>query len=268
MTGRRAALALLAIAIATGCGGAPARAPQPVPPPAPAAAVGRDAAVIDAPPPTSVARVAVIGASVSAGFSAPRIADAVASAGAGAVIDRADVWMFRDPPGRGATQVAEIRAAQPTLVLAVDFLFWFVYRDDTQAARLASLDDALALLATIEAPLAVGDVPDMRSADPRMISPAAIPPPEQLAEINARIRTWAAARPRTAVLPMQAWVAPLTAGGKVELAPGEIVAAAELVFIDGLHANALGLWYLLTRIDRALTIELGVADDALTFARP
>jgi hypothetical protein len=46
------------------------------------------------------------------------------------------------------------------------------------------------------------------------------------------------------------------------------VPARDLVFIDGLHANDLGLWYLLDRLDHLLTAELGVAPDALVFVRP
>jgi|JI10StandDraft_1071094.scaffolds.fasta_scaffold24601_2 hypothetical protein len=221
-----------------------------------------------APPPVTAAHVAVVGASVSAGFASPRLAAAFAAAGAGAVTDAADLAMFVDPLARGRAQVAQVTAAAPTLVVALDFLFWFAYQVDQPAGRLASLERGLALLAPITAPLAVGELPDMRTAHPRLISPAAVPSPAELAAMNARLRAWAAARPDTVVIPLHAWIAPLAAGGEIELAPGEVVPARDLVFIDGLHANDLGLWYLLDRLDHLLTAELGVAPDALVFVRP
>ncbi len=221
-----------------------------------------------APPPVTAAHVAVVGASVSAGFAAPRLAAAFEAAGAEVVTDAADLAMFIDPLARGRAQVAQVTAAAPTLVVALDFLFWFAYQVDQPAGRRASLERGLALLAPITAPLAVGELPDMRTAHPRLITPAAVPTPAELAAMNARIRAWAAARPDTVVVPLHAWIAPLAAGGEIELSPGEVVPAHELVFVDGLHANALGLWYLLDRLDHLLTAELGLAPDALVFVRP
>jgi hypothetical protein len=172
-----------------------------------------------APPPVTAAHVAVVGASVSAGFASPRLAAAFAAAGAGAVTDAADLAMFVDPLARGRAQVAQVTAAAPTLVVALDFLFWFAYQVDQPAGRLASLERGLALLAPITAPLAVGELPDMRTAHPRLISPAAVPSPAELAAMNARLRAWAAARPDTVVIPLHAWIAPLAPGARSSWRP-------------------------------------------------
>lgn len=252
-----AALALVA------CGRA---APAPVTAtPAPTMAV--DAAV-DAAPHLTLQRIAVVGASVSAGFTAPRIADAMRAAGAIEVTDAADLWMFRDPDGNGAQQLAAAKASAPSLVVALDFLFWFAYQPGDRAARAASLERGLALLATVDGPLAVGDLADMRGADPRMLPPTSVPPADELATMNARIAAWAAARPQTIVLPLAAWTAPLLAGAEVELTPGERIAASSLLFLDGLHPNPLGLWYLLGKLDGALEGGFGIDASALVFARP
>lgn len=236
----------------------------PSPTPAAPAALAAPAPVA----PVMVDRVAVVGASVSAGFTAPRVAAAITAAGGAVVADAADLWMFQDPDRNGAAQVAAAVAASPSVVVAIDFLFWFAYQPGDAATRMASLERGLALLDRVAAPLAVGDLADMRGADPRMLGPAAVPPPDELAAMNARIRAWAAARPRTIVLPLAAWTAPLLADGEVELAPGERVSAATLLFLDHLHPNPLGLWYLLTRVDAALEADLAVAPGALVFARP
>jgi len=253
------ALALVA------CTAGPAPAPIAPRPVAPNVTAPRPA---PAPPAVTVDRVAVIGASVSAGFTAPRVAAAITAAGGVVVADAADLWMFRDPDGNGAAQVATAAAAEPTLVVAIDFLFWFAYQPGDAASRAASLERGLALLARLDGPLAVGDLADMRGADPRMLAPAAVPSPGELAALNARVRAWAAARPRTVVLPLGAWTAPLLADAEVELAPGERIAAAQLLFLDHLHPNPLGLWYLLGRVDAALEADLAVSPAALVFARP
>ena len=252
------ALALAACAATT-----PARV-APTPTPAAPAVIAASAP----PPAVTVDRVAVVGASVSAGFTSPRVAAAITAAGGAVVADAADLWMFQDPDGTGAAQVAAAAAATPSVVVAIDFLFWFAYQPGDAAGRMASLERGLALLDRIVAPLAVGDLADMRGADPRMLGPAAVPAPDELVALNARVWAWAAARPRTIVLPLAAWTAPLLADGEVELAPGERVPAATLLFLDHLHPNPLGLWYLLTRVDAALEAELAVAPGALVFARP
>jgi hypothetical protein len=258
--------ALAALALALIACGRPAPAPTPVTV-APVVVAPVDAAV-DAAAPLVLRRIAVVGASVSAGFTAPRIAEAMRAAGTIEVIDAADLWMFRDPDGGGARQLATAVAARPSLVVALDFLFWFAYQPGDRAARAASLERGLTLLATVDGPLAVGDLADMRGADPRMLPPASVPPADELAAMNARIAAWAAARPHTVVLPLAAWTAPLLAGAEVELAPGERIAASSLLFLDGLHPNPLGLWYLLGQLDGALERGFGIDAQALVFARP
>lgn len=255
--------ALAALALALIACGRPAPAPTPVTV-APVVVAPVDAAV-DAAAPLVLTRIAVVGASVSAGFTAPRIAEAMRAAGTSEVIDAADLWMFRDPDGNGAAQIATAAAAKPSLVVALDFLFWFAYQPSDRAA---SLERGLTLLATLDGPLAVGDLADMRGADPRMLPPTSVPPADELAAMNARIAAWAAARPGTVVLPLAAWTAPLLAGAEVELAPGERIAASSLLFLDGLHPNPLGLWYLLGQLDGALERGFGIDAQALVFARP
>ena len=85
---------------------------------------------------------------------------------------------------------------------------------------------------------------------------------------RAGCSAWAAARPHTVVAPLAAWTRPLVTGDDVELAPGERVPAASLMFLDGLHANALGTWHLLDLLDHLLERELAIAPDVFRPARP
>ena len=48
----------------------------------------------------------------------------------------------------------------------------------------------------------------------------------------------------------------------------ELVTDPALMFLDGLHPNALGLWYLLGKLDGELERGFGIEASALVFARP
>lgn len=269
----RALIAALAIGAAVGgCAGGDDRRggrAQVAATPTPRAALTVPAAVA-APGAHLLDRVAVLGASVSAGFAAPPVATSLRAGLApdAAVLDASSVMFFQDPFGNGRAAVDAVIAHRPTLVLALDFLFWFAYASATADERRARFDAGLALLADLPGTLVVGDLPDMRGANPRILGPAAVPPPDQLRALNDRLRQWASARPHTLVLPMATWTEPLLTGADIELAPGERVAARDLMFFDGLHANGLGTWHLLRLVDAALERDLGIPADALRLARP
>lgn len=214
-------------------------------------------------------RIAVLGASMSAGFGGTALADAFAAAAPGATIDdQASVLVFQDAPAIGGEQVDAALATPPQLVIAIDFLFWHAYNGDGPA-RLARVEQGLADLARLRAAgalVVVGDIPRITTA-PLLIPPAAVPSVEDLAAINARIAAWGQA-PGTLVVPFASWAEPLAAGGMIELTPGERVPAATLVTGDGLHPNALGVWNVLQRVDAEMERRLGTPPGALVFARP
>ena len=177
-----------------------------------------------------LARVAVLGASVSAGFQLAAelgadvdLADVLACMLPGAASDeggeadegpevaepagpKVSSWsstmLFVDPVGRGSELVEELRATEPTLVVALDFPFWFGYGvvPGGAEARLDRLALGLSLLERLACPLVVGDFPDVSRAlegegllGP-MIHPSQIPAPEELAALNHALRAWAEER--------------------------------------------------------------------------
>ncbi len=264
------AVGMLALALVLACG--PQPQPQPPPQPQPEEASARrkvepDAHLFD--------RVAVLGASVSAGFASPRVAVELRAAidqdRKVVMLDRADVWMFRDVWTRGAEQVDASVAFKPTVTIALDFLFWYVYRPTDPDERLASLERGLRELGRVEGPLAVGDLPDMKGASEAMLSKAAVPGADELARMNARVQAWAAERAErdvTAVLPLGAWSARLAAGERVDVGDGLVVDAEALMFVDGLHVNALGLWWMLREVDQVMEREMGAVEAEVRFMRP
>ena len=212
-------------------------------------------------------RIEILGASVSAGFvdspltggskdnaSAPLLVpfrrwleDAEAQ-----VKSRADALMFLDPVDKGRIQVDRALRAKPGVAVAVDFLFWYGYgavegaEEKEAEARIARLRVGLEALDRLPCPIVVGDLPDMRGADRRMLQPHQIPSATTLRALNDEILAWAKARARVRVFGLAQLVAQMKEKG-VGLPAGDYEVATKpmaLLQKDRLHANRLGVAYL------------------------
>ena len=217
-------------------------------------------------------RIEIVGASVSAGFGGTPFGEAFSAAAKQSKVEsQADVMMFRDPEGNSKAQIERAIAFKPTVIVALDFLFWDIY-GPPRRYRDAALDQGLADLERARAAgawIILGDVPRITTAAEWMLSASQVPAVDDLAKLNAKIVAWATGRERVLLVPLVEWTEPLRAGGNVELAPGENVAARDLMALDGLHANALGTWYLLDKLDRFIESKLpGTPKQALVFVRP
>jgi hypothetical protein len=219
-----------------------------------------------------VERIAVVGASVSAGFGGTPFGDAFRQATkrcpaprcTAAVESFANLMLFRDPMGETQLQLGKAIELRATTVIALDLMFWHVYNVRDVEPALAELDKVYATGAWI----VVGDVPLITTASEMLLPKEAIPSQPVLDAANQRIAEWAK-RDRVLLVPLGEWTAPLRAGGEIEIARGEKVPAASLMSFDGLHANALGTWYLLDRLDHFIEERVpGTPKDALVFARP
>ena len=188
------------------------------------------------------------------------------------VESEANLMLFRDPVGETTAQIDKAIAFKAQTIVGLDLLFWDVYsstdpvwRDAALASGLANLERARATGAWI----IVGDIPRVVTAAEWLLSRDHIPDVATLAAQNAKITAWARGRERVIVVPFAAWAEPLARGGEVEIAPGEKVSAATMVAADGLHANPLGTWYLLDKLDHLIEATLpGTPKDALVFQRP
>lgn len=214
-------------------------------------------------------RIEIVGASVSAGFedgpltggtddnrtvALQRVVRGWLDGTDAEVASRADLAMFTDPLGRGETQIARVLRSQPDLVLAVDFLFWFGYghlQFDRKVpgaearARLERFEQGLGMLDRVDAPIVVGDVPDVTGAAARMIRATQIPSLEIQAQMNERLRQWAAERPRVRVFPLRELVATMKEKGVVlPLEQPLATPPGGLMQGDRLHATRVGMAYL------------------------
>ena len=184
----------------------------------------RDANPLDqAPRPT----LAILGASASAGFGVmvvgpggdgpgvvgtrlSEIVLAIDEPPPVVVRDWSTASFFTNPLEIGPEAVRRCLDGSPDAILAIDFLFWFAYGAfDAQGERIVDesqrdglFEVGLSLLDSIDVPILVGDLPDVRGANPRMLSRWQVPSVETLARLNARLRAWAEAKPRVKIFPL------------------------------------------------------------------
>src|SRR5262245_51148811 len=137
--------------------------------------------------PNLVERVVVIGASMSAGFgTAHPFADALDAslrAPHRQVATFASELFFTEPLVRGRQEIAAAQDAEATLVVGIDFLFWFGYgaQDadgraiDREAQRLELLEKGLGYLSELDCPLVLADFPDMTASLGKMLAPEQMP---------------------------------------------------------------------------------------------
>lgn len=218
--------------------------------------------------------VTVVGASVSGGFQdvaagserngtikLQRAFDALWGDGV-TVLDRSDVLFFKSPTTVGARQIKRALRDAPDLVVGVDFLFWFGYGyvpgRDSKQARLDLQRIGLQQLEGLQCPMILGDYPDMTGADPRMVAPAQIPQPDELAALNAALRAWATQRKNVSVFPLAAWVKQVKSDGwSCELGDRTVRLSPEnLLQSDRLHATRLGVVLLADRLREGIAAVL------------
>jgi hypothetical protein len=183
-----------------------AQSPAPATPPSAAAAAPATPAVL--------ARPAVLGASVSAGFGLQRDAGRPLDL-AGVLaelllveteepLDGSSQWLFTDPERMAREKAEALLAREPSVLFAVDFLFWFAYGvKQSEERHLERFEQGLKLLDRFPCPIVVGDVPDMsRAVDApvKMIRADQVPEPAVIARLNARLHEWAAERPSVCVM--------------------------------------------------------------------
>jgi len=212
-------------------------------------------------------RVHIIGASVSGGFRdgplfgaeeqgdsvtlqrvVKRWADGEARVTTHNIVDM--TRFFMDPLVLGEKQIDFVKRVNPDIVIAVDFPFWFAYGymrgDDEAKARKERLAKGLAMLGELDMPILLGDLPNMRGAARRMISPRQIPSVELLAELNDQIAAFAAERDNVQVVELSGIVHRMRDEGiALPLQDGPIeTPKGALQQADRLHVTRLGMAFL------------------------
>ena len=220
-------------------------------------------------------RVVMIGASASAGFVLTEplggeqtthcklsyYLDAAIKTPHAPVKNLATALMFMNPEAFARMQIAAATNARPTLVVGVDFLFWFCYGDArSDAERAQRFESGLKLLDQIRCPLVIGDIPDASAAtNTGIISSEMVPSTAARLAANKRLQSWAAAHPQVTIVPLAAFMRATMANQAVTI-HGRVLAAGKtrgLIQDDQLHPNPRG----------AAVLTLGILD-ALVAKQP
>lgn len=171
-------------------------------------------------PVPALQQIAVIGASVSAGIGLDptanafageksklqlaQIVDASILAPHAAPFNGADFNFFSSPEPIAKRSAASAKAAKPSALVAIDYLFWLGYGPGSDAKRADRVDAGLKLLESFTCPVLVGDLPDFHGAgtNPMYLPPSSIPPAEAIAAMNKRIYAWAKEHKNVVMVPM------------------------------------------------------------------
>jgi hypothetical protein len=177
-------------------------------------------------------RPVLIGASVSAGFTKSELFGGKKTAAyqlkhyldAAILSDHepteafGGALFFMSPEKTGGTCVEKALAKNPTLVVAIDFLFWCCYGEGmTPEQRVAMFEKRLTLLEKLDAPMVVGDLPYAAAAVDRMLSKEQLPPREIVDQCNKRLREWSTARKNVAVLDLSGFMAAAVANRSLKV---------------------------------------------------
>ncbi|QDV06154.1 hypothetical protein Poly30_16590 [Planctomycetes bacterium Poly30] len=168
---------------------------------------------------------------------------------------------FMAPTVIGARQVTWARRGEPSLVVALDFLFWYGCGVDRQRdpRRMTGLEKGLQWLETIDCPLIIGTIPDVTHAlDGKgplggpIIHFFQLPSEEDRLAMNARILEWASERQNVAVVDLSASFHAIVAGEAIEIRgqTWEVGDVTDALQPDFLHPN----------VDGSVMTALSVAD--------
>lgn len=213
-------------------------------------------------------RLAIIGASASAGFGCfavetredgkygaavdlQRCVKLACTERACVVTDLASSLFFSAPVKRGEGQMTRALKSNPDGIIAIDYLFWYVYGFDgptgdflkDEEERAAKLELGLAQLALCPCPVVVGDLPDMSASVGKMLSSSQMPQLATIVKLNTRLKEWAASHPHVCIFPLAALSEKLRVESVIEINGVEWKATADepLVQDDLLHPTARGL---------------------------
>jgi hypothetical protein len=136
-----------------------------------------------------------------------RYLDAALSAPHPPIQNLANTFFFANAEAEGQKQINLALKASPSLLVGVDFLFWFCYGPaGTEQERAARFEKGLKMLEPVRCPLILGDVPDASAAVNGMLSPEEIPTAKAMAAANQRLKKWAADRRQTVIVPLGAFM--------------------------------------------------------------
>lgn len=176
-------------------------------------------------------------------------------------------YFFMNPEKNGTACVEKALATKPSLIVAIDFLFWFCYGEGlTDEKRLEMFEKGLALLEKFEVPMVVGDLPNAEAAVDKMLSRSQMPAVETIDKCNVRLREWAKDRKQVSVLPLSNFMATTVANQPLKVRDHQWPAGSTRALLQGdllhpSHHGCVGLTVF--ALDAALGLDAAVPSDTI-----
>ncbi|MAI66895.1 MAG: hypothetical protein CMJ26_03340 [Phycisphaerae bacterium] len=166
-------------------------------------------------------RVVVTGASVTSGFglttppikgdlgaypiNMQHIMEGVITSEHEEVAFFGDLLFFKNSRKNAIAYIKQIKAHKPSLIVGIDFLFWFGHgtppeAENISAYRMDTLNFAIGLLDELNVPMVIGNLPNVRDAVGRMLSTSQVPTEKTLQKLNARIHAWGDAHDNVTII--------------------------------------------------------------------
>ena len=210
-------------------------------------------------------RIVLVGASVTAGFSITEpfggpstpqyrlrhYVEAAINVPHEPVVTHADAFFFTKPVEILEGQLKAAQEARPSVVVALDSLFWFCYGNlPSEEARLERFETGLRLLEKITVPVVLGDIPDASGAVGKILEKKQMPELATIAKCNERLMAWAGERENIRIFPLAKLMAAASSNDELKLETGTWSKGESRALLqkDGLHPSTSGL--------AALTIEV------------
>ena len=202
-------------------------------------------------------RIVMVGASATAGFTEreplggtntpqyrlSRYLDAALLVPHEPVRNLGDRLFFFNPEMAGRYQIDAALEARPTLLVGIDFLFWFCYGEGpADKDRLQRFEKGLKLLEAVQCPLVLGDIPDASGASNDMLPADQIPSVEAMSAANRRLKEWAAIHKQVVIVSLSGFMRAAMADRALTVHGYTLPAAKTSVLLqsDKLHPSPPG----------------------------
>ncbi len=196
-------------------------------------------------PESETLHIAVIGASVSAGYGLDVRLSEVLDAAIGdrkTITDLSSALLFLNPLGYANEVGQKLKKDAPSVVIGIDFLFWFAYGEKDFNTRKKDLQQALRLLEKLKCYIVVGDLPKFSESENIVLGSNAIPSDEELRVLNRIIQRWGKKNKKVTIFPLCSIVESIKKGEPIEINGVRKTYRQEQIFQpDGVHATQMGL---------------------------
>lgn len=225
-------------------------------------------------------RIAIVGASATAGYGVNIITEYEEGARDERGIDLADIFMashdekdlvfmdlgssffFTRPISYAQTSVQRAEQWNADIVLGIDFLFWCLYGTDDgkggrlkdESQRLEKLEMGLKALEELDIPVVIGNIPDMTRIGGYMLSQSQRPKIETLKKANERVMEWANEHPNIVITDLHDFIRKIHAKESFRIGEHTWDLENEEIAIigdDQLHPTLDGLIALAQALDQA-----------------